>query len=288
MASRGDLGWAAWVSFHKALPAATLFWCLIAWRKTRGLSAFPPINVVPVILLTALIMQFGGNMLFQVALSYCGLAMCVSITFSTILIAGAICSRIILNEPITIRSILALSLLIVAIFILSFGADEAARSIKEQFASQNITSTTDPKAVGWGILIAACSGASYGIGGVLIRRTIKTKLTVSASLVLISSTGVVVFGLMSIWHLGWNYFVNTPLSERTVMLVGGVFNAIAFLSIGKAFRHLSVIQTNLVNATQIAMASVAGILFFQEPLTIWLGIGCILTIIGLFAMDKKK
>lgn len=227
-------------------------------------------------------------MLFQVALSYCGLAMTVPITFSTIIIAGAILGRLVIGEPITVRSILSQGLLIGAVIILGFGADEAAQAVKNQFATTNTAEPVSPKAVGWGILIAALSGASYGAGGVMIRRTVKTKLTVSASLVLISSTGVVVFAIMATVLLGWEKVAYTPMSERWVILGGGVFNAIAFLSIGQAFRYLTVIQTNLVNATQIAMAAVAGILFFEEPLTIWLGIGCALTIVGLMAMDKKK
>jgi len=38
----------------------------------------------------------------------------------------------------------------------------------------------------------------------------------------------------------------------------------------------------------VAMAALAGLWFFNEPLTVWLGLGVLLTIIGVAAIDRPE
>lgn len=278
VADSGDLAWAMYISLHKAMPAAALAWGLIAYRKIHGLTALPPLRLIIPLVLTGLVMQFGGNLQFQLALSYCGLALTVPSAFATIIIGGAVLGRMMLNEPITVRSVISQTLLISSIFILSISASDVSQALGDD---------RDVWDVLFGLLIAAGAGLSYGFCGVMIRRTVKTNLTVSASLVLISTTGVVVFFTTSIVHMGWREILSTPWETRGIMLTAGVFNAMAFFAVGNAFRHLSVIQTNMFNGAQIAMAAVAAVLFFAEPVTVWLVLGTAATVIGLLIMDRS-
>ena len=50
---------------------------------------------------------------------------------------------------------------------------------------------------------------------------------------------------------------------------------------------MPVVQGNLVNASQGAMAAVAGVAFFDEAWTAALSIGVGLTVLGLLVMRKR-
>ena len=68
------------------------------------------------------------------------------------------------------------------------------------------------------------------------------------------------------------------------MGTAGILNFLAFIALSVALKSLPVIAVNLLNASQVAMAAVAGILLFSEPVTNSLVIGVALTLIGLVAM----
>jgi drug/metabolite transporter (DMT)-like permease len=78
--------------------------------------------------------------------------------------------------------------------------------------------------------------------------------------------------------------LDTEPRDLQIMLLAGLFNAIAFLAITKAFQLASVVYVNAVNATQAAMAAIAGILFFNEAESAELGLGVLLTVVGLLLM----
>ena len=271
----GDFDWSIWVTAHKALPATILTWSLVTRNWWQNKTALPKPRAILSLIGAGLIMQCMGNLSFQYALSLIGLAMSVPIAFALILFSGAVFSRIFLGEPITLRSLLALLVLIIAVCLLSFGAGDASRSILKDATSQEILR---------GVVMAMMAGTAYGICGVFIRRHVKD-LPVSATLVWISTSGLVCMGIASVVRIPWEILAATTPRESAIMLLAGGFNAGAFYCIGQAFRYLSVNQVNMVNTTQIAMATVAGLAFFAEPFTVWLGIGVVLTIIGLYLMD---
>jgi len=271
----GDFDWSIWVTAHKALPSTLLTWTLVTSNFLRGKQALPGPRVIGALILAGVIMQCAGNLSFQYALSLIGLAMSVPIAFALILFSGAVFSRIFLGEPITTRSVLALLVLMVAVSLLSFGAGEASRSILADASGAEILR---------GVLVAMLAGTAYGVCGVFIRRHVRN-LPVSATLVWISTTGLVCMGTAALTRIPWDVLASTPPRDTITMLLAGTFNAGAFYCIGQAFRYLSVNQVNMVNTTQIAMATMAGVVFFAEPLTLWLSIGVILTITGLYLMD---
>jgi len=274
----GDIDWSIWVTAHKAVPAFILTWSIVLTNHFRGAVAFPPRKLILPLICTGIAMQFGGNMMFQYSLGLIGLAMTVPICFSMILTGGAIASRFFLGEPITGRTLLALAFLMGAVTILSFGAGEASQAI--------LTSASGGE-IALGITVAMIAGTSYGVSGVVIRRNVRN-LPVSATLFLISTTGLVGMTLAAVLRIPMEELLATTPRETGIMLLAGFFNAIAFYSIGFAYRHLPVNQVNMINTSQIAMASLAGVLIFMEPLTFWLISGVILTMIGLILMERRQ
>ena len=68
----------------------------------------------------------------------------------------------------------------------------------------------------------------------------------------------------------------------------GIFNAVAFYLLTKAFHLIPVAYVNVVNASQTAMAALAGVLYFHEPSTNSLIAGITLMTAGLFLMDRPQ
>tara|TARA_R110002167_G_scaffold11412_3_gene50308 strand:- start:1975 stop:3063 length:1089 start_codon:yes stop_codon:yes gene_type:complete len=276
--------WAIWISALKSVPATIVGWALVAYRGSQGLPALPPRRLVLPLILTGLVMQFGGNVMFQWSLSLGGLAFTVPLCFATLLTTGALLGRIFLEEAITPRMFASMIILTAAIVILSLGAHQAEVSVFENMEHHSSSMAT----VALTIFVAGFAGCSYGAGGAVIRGSVRGETSISATLVLISTTGLICLTGVAVYRLGISIFWITTPWQYLVMLVGGIMNAIAFFAIGASMKYLTVTRVNLLNASQTAMAAFAGVLCFGEQLTVWLLCGTALTIGGLFLMEKKR
>lgn len=274
-----DFDWAIWVSCIKAVPATVVAWLLVARQAARGLPALPPREAVVPLLATGLFMQVGGNVMFQWALSLGGLALTVPLSFAALICTGAWLGRLVLGEAITVRTGLSIVLMLAAICLLSAGARDSTRDVSADGSIVVVVAA---------ILASCCSGAAYGTNGVVIRSTLNRKVSIPATLVLLSTSGIVWLGLLSVWRLGIDEMADTTPGELAAMLAAGSFNTIAFFSVGAALRHISVVRLNLLNASQTAMAAVAGAAFFGERVTPWLVSGTLLTAVGLAALGFRR
>jgi len=137
-----------------------------------------------------------------------------------------------------------------------------------------------------GIVLAALSGVFYGALGVLIRRTTRHAIPLSATLALISTTGVVGLGAAAVLRMGAGVLHASP-QEWLLLLIAGTLNAVAFFAISGALQRIPVVQVNLLNASQAALCAIGGVLIYHEPLTIGLAVGTLLTMAGLALMDRR-
>lgn len=279
VADRGGFDWAVWVSCVKAVPAALAAWLLVAWRAGRGLPALPPRRLVVPLVVTGLVMQFVGNVSFQWSLSLGGLALTVPLSFASLILTGAVLGRIVLGEPIGARSSAAMAVLMLAIAVLSVGAEGATEAL-----TRDATFWTIAVAV----LSATAAGVAYGACGVVIRRTVTARVSLSAALVLLSTAGVVGLGALSLIRSGPAQLLATPADDFAIMIAAGTLNAVAFFAVSAALRHIPVTEVNLLNASQTAMCAIAGVLWFAEPPTVWLYAGVLLTMAGLVLLDNGR
>jgi drug/metabolite transporter (DMT)-like permease len=271
-----------WVSAVKAVPTALFVapWLLVlAWR---GQKILPRGDVLGKLVLAGLVGQLGGNVLFQYSLGVIGVALTVPLTLGTIILGGAILGRIVLQEPLTQKTLASIFVLIVAISVLSLGADDAHRSVV------GLAASADPWQLTRGVAAAVTSGVAYAILGVVIRYGVTGRVSVPVTLGVISLAGIVSLGAGSLWRIGWQGMLDTSGRDLQVMVLAGLFNAVAFLAIAKSFQFASVVYVNALNATQAAMAAVAGVLFFQEAKSAELGLGVILTVVGLLLMRNGR
>lgn len=267
-----------WVSCVKAFPTVvgTAPWLFLLRRS--GERLFPPPKVIGTLVMAGLLGQLGGNVVFQWALGVIGMALTVPLCMGALIIGSATLGRICLNEPLTVKTVAALTALVAAIWMLSLGARDAA-SVSELLEESTWLVTL---AVG-----AAClAGVSYAVLGVAIRRAVLGQASVAATTFCVALTGVLTLAPASIARLGWEQIWQTPPDDFAIMLLAGLFNLVAFVALTRALQIATLAYVNALNASQVAMAALAGVVFFREQPSIALALGAGLTIAGLLLLPR--
>ena len=278
LADRESISRAVWVSCVKAVPAAVVAFAMGLSSKRWGTRFFPPAKFSLMILASGLFMQFGSNVGFQWSLSRTGMAVTVPVSYASMLLLSAWMGKRQLGEHISLRAALSMGLLIVAIALLSGGAANARSDIR------SLTSPVLFLSIG----AALIAGAGWAWTGVVIRQAVTSGVSVAATIFLFSMSGVVGLGLTTIGVSGWYHPKFTTPHEFGWMFLAGAFNALAFFMLTAALQRITVVRTNLINASQIAMTTTAGVVLFQERGTVFLLFGTFLTIVGLFVMGSAK
>ncbi len=228
----------------------------------------------------SLFAQLAGNVVFQWALGVIGMAMCVPLCLGALIISSALMSRRLLDEHFSFRDLMAMSVLILAVAVLSRGAADAHASVAGEEAGASFW------LLAGGVAAAALSGVAYAVLGVVIRRCVCRGARSITALCIVSTTGFISLGLLSYWRLGGETILLTPSRDVFNMLMAGVFNAAAFVALTQSLRLIPVMYVNGINATQTGMAGLAGIWLFREALSWPLVLGVVLTIAGLFLMGS--
>jgi drug/metabolite transporter (DMT)-like permease len=269
-----------WVSCVKAIPTAVFTGVPIAAGLMAGQRVLPDKHVLKTLVLAALLGQLGGNVLFQYSLGVVGIGLAVPLCMGMIIIASAVLARLYLHESVTVGALVSMIALVAAIWVLSLGADAAYLSVVKQA----------PR--GWllaGGVIAACfSGFAYAVLGVAIRYGVTGKASITATTFVVCFVGVVSLGLVSCQRLGYAGILGTHPRDWLSMLAAGLFNFVAFIALARALQVATVIYVNGVNASQVAMAAVAGVVLFRESPSWALVMGVVLTIAGVMLMPRHR
>lgn len=228
--------------------------------------------------LASFLAQFLGNAAFQKALERIGLAASVPITLGVLIVGGAALGVIILKEPVSQRKVLAMMTLIVAVVVLSLPRQESSVIGQTPIA---------PIEVVIGSLWAATSGLAYSFFGVTMRQTIQAGGRSSTLMFVSGLTGTITLWSYCFAMLGAPVIAKTTLSQWGTMIAAGFFNFSAFIAITAALRLLPVVAVNLINASQVAMAAIAGVILFDEPVTVPLVSGILLTLVGLVILAGR-
>ncbi len=123
--SSADLGWDIWVSAMKAVPTLVVSIVLVLLRQGPGKgSLYPSYKVVMVLLVAALIMQFGGNLCFQIALGNIGLAISVPFVFALIIFSGAFFGKIFVGDTVSTKTMISIVIMAASVVLLSYAASQ--------------------------------------------------------------------------------------------------------------------------------------------------------------------
>lgn len=272
-----------WVSCVKSLPTlifvAPFFW----WQLRKQKVQFVSRRFVVVLVVTSILGQLGGNAVFQWSLGVIGIALSVPLTLGALIVSGAIMGRYFLGEPVTSRTLVAIVLLTLSVFVLSLGAESAHASVVG-----SLVSDVSWWHIGLGVGGALFAGTSYAVLGVVLRYGMSNGTSVSFALFVVSVVGVISLGGVSLNRFGVDVLHQYSLEQYGVMLAAGVFNALAFLALTKAFQLAPMVYINAINGSQAAMAAVAGVIIFRESPTSALWIGVVLTIFGVAILDRQQ
>lgn len=270
----------AWVSFNKAIPATVVGWVLVLMGMSQGRRMMPPRELLRTLIGLAIFVQIAGNIAFQWSLAQVGLALAVPLGFGMIIVSGAILGRIWLSEPITGRSAISILVLIAAVGILSVGAAPDQKAVLSESVAK--------PAIVLGVIAACSAGFAYAVNTTYIRAMALGAMPVATTLMVISTVGVVVHGLITAVQIGWTGVTATTLEQWGAMYGAGISNAVAFFSLGYALQRISVLHVNILNASQVAMAAIAGVVIFGEKPSMAMYVGCGLTALGMVLIQARK
>lgn len=274
-----------WVTCVKALPTVLMVLPWVAWRVFQGQSIVRSRTDLVALIAASILAQVAGNVAFQWSLGIIGLALAVPFTLATILVGSTALGHWFLDEIVTKRTLVALLLVLVAVAVLSFGADDANRSITE---SQDIEQTVEKANVVLGVIVVCVAGFAYSILGATLRWARERGTPTPGVLFVTGLVGLIVLGGICLVQPGWEVVRQTSQRELSLMFCAGVFNALAFAALVCAMHLSGLVYVNALNASQTALAAIAGILFFNEAFSWPLLVGIPLTVIGLLMMKSTR
>lgn len=283
-----------WVSAVKTVPTALFMIPWMLHMHYRGQRAVPPLAVLAVVAIGGFVGQVCGNIPFQWALGIIGVALTVPLNLGGMIVCGAILGRVFLHEPVTFRAAGAMLVLLVAVFVLFLGAENAHDAVRGEAATA--VEGVLPATVSWphylelagGVAAACLCGLAYAVLNTVNRYYVTRGHSLPGTLFTVSIVGMLSLGSISIWRIGLEGMLATTPRDLGLMLLAGVCNAAAFVTLTKSLQLTSLVFVNALNATQATMAALMGVLFFQEPPSPWLLTGVALTIVGLLLMRKRR
>jgi DME family drug/metabolite transporter len=272
-----------WVVCVKESITASLVVPWLLMRLLRGLTVFPlkEIKMLGMLILVGLAVQLIGNFGFLWALERIGLA----INNGTMLLSSAVFAWLIFGEKISLRSALTMGLLLAALVLLGFGAEASAKAC-------NISSpTAAPRVleIAAAVAVACIAGTVFAVLSIACRRSMNSLMPQSALIFIITSMGAVTWGPICLSRFSLEQLQSfTSFDVFVWMLAAGFFNLLGFLGISKGLQLTTVVHASVLNASQVALAAVAGILLFNEPSNLWLIFGVSMMIVGILFVDRPK
>lgn len=273
---------AALVTCMKAVPTFFLACAMIGADLARRQFVMPAANTVLMLVTTALIVQFAGNLALQGAFGMIGLALTIPLSFGTLIVASAVMGRVWLLEPITSRMLLSMTLLVISIALLTLGAEESTG-----LPAASGGAIAPSWSIAMGVLLACVSGVAYSLIAVVIRSATR-QTSVAVILLVVSVVGIATLAPTAIAQMGLAELWQTKPTTWGYMLLAGSCNAAGFYTLGKSLQLISVVHANLLNASQVAIAAVSGILLFGEPSNWAMMLGLVIGIVGLVVIRDES
>jgi drug/metabolite transporter, DME family len=269
----------SWATCNKELVTVLVAGPWLLFEVLRGHRILPSRGTVSVLLLVGLAVQLLGNLPSQWSYDKVGIAIVIAANVGTMLTASAAMGRLFLGERVSRRSVGAIGLLLGSLGLLALGAEAAGKDISPESSTWIIAAAVAAPCV---------AGVVYALLSVTIRHTVMRGTRLSVVMFAIPAMGVLTLGPLSFHQLGVEQLLQTPPEQFAWMYTAGFFNLLGFLAIIKGLQLTTVVHANVVNASQVAMAAVAGIMLFNEPRNPWLLFGVVFTILGVVLIDRPR
>lgn len=268
-----------WVSFFKAIPTVVLLGPVAIWQVATRRTPLPSASSLVLLIVAAIASQLLGNALLQWSFGVIGVAMSVPLCLGSMIVVSVFISKWILHEHLTRWQTWGAVSLVLALVTLSMAGKGAVQSVADSQTQWWLTLV--------GIIAPMSSGVSYAFLSLAIRRGVSHEVSMFTTTSLICAVGMLILGPLSLFTAGFEKIALTTLPQYGVLLVAGLLNAGAFVSLAMSFRYAPIIVGNAANSLQNPLSALAGVYLFHEADSIYLQFGIVLTVAGVVMMGLK-
>lgn len=248
---------------------------LLLFQYLRGRASLPSRRSLGILLAAGAAVQLIGNVGLLWAMGIVGLAIALPVALAVSLISAALLGTFFLKESLTWRVMLGIGLLIAGIVCLRAGAGGGLEGIH-----------TPAGMVIVAILVACLAGVTYGLLTIAIRHVARRDTSVWVVVLVVTGCGMVLLGVLSWARFGIARLAATPAEHLFWMGVSGFLNLLGFLALTKGLQWTPVARANILTASQVALAALAGWILFQENVNAPVLMGFALTLAALFCTDR--
>lgn len=279
-----------WSIAVKELATVVCVSPFIVAQWIRGKYRFPAKEIVFALILAGIACEAVGARSHLQAYDALGLALATPLIQAAQLILSSLIGAFFLKERVTKMKCVALALLIVAVWLLSWGGGDAPISRR-------------PTRLGFGLLCAFCTALGYAtqlsiMRGVLRRKKTDATKESSASknlyaptslvMVTITGIGVLVCGGALTCEEGLAGWTTAPPECWAFVLIAGIANMIGFFFQIEGLRRLFVLKQTMVANAQTISLTLVGVVFFREKFTLIVALGVAMVAAGVAIAGLEK
>ena len=303
-----------WILFYKEIIgiAILLPWLLLRWGQGR--FRYCSKRLILYIIIAAVICQLIGSQLQVLGYAVIGLIIAVPLIQASMLLGVALLGYFIFGEYLSRRRKIAITILIVAVTILSIGKE--------------LTNTGEARVgsdIGAGIFLLVAigtvvSGLAFAVYVVMIRYVIRqfwqdessarlsfsfrhwvghdhvkqpgvrhyAPFPVTLLAVIVLAVGAVIFGAILYGKQGTAGFYAVPSAAWYAIVISGICNLVAFIFQIQSLRMTSAVQASLIAVSQMLLLSLIGWWFFDEIVTWIVMIGLGLIVYGILMSARPE
>ena len=302
-----------WILFFKESVGLLLLLPWLCLRFGQGRFRHTSRRLMIYVLLAAVLCQLFGARLHVLGFAVIGLIIAVPLIQSSTLLGVAVLGHFVLGDSLSRWRKISITILVVAITILSIGKGLLAAPPSEQTVSASVF-----------LLVAAgtiVAGLSYSVYIVMLRYIIRkywkeenstwhsfqfhrwighdfekqtakqlySPFPVTLMMALVLSVGIVIFGTCLYGKHGITGFYNVPEIAWRCILLSGICNAVGFFFQIQGLRMTSAVQASLIAVSQMILLSLIGHYFFAEAinLVVLLGLGLTFCGVVMSALPEK-
>lgn len=264
-----------WVICVKETVTVAVVGPWLAYLGLRQAAVWPSRQGLIGLAVVGLAVQLLGNLGMLWALGVVGLSITIPAVLGVNLAGSAVLGWVFLKERVTRRTIAAIAMLILAVVLLKIGAGQVNHWVAQ-----------DPLRVALALGACATAGLVFAAMAVAIRKTVTGHVPPAVVVFVITGMGTLSLGPLSVWRLGIPALAATPKGSIGLMLAAGLLNLIGFFTITRGLQFATVVRANVLNASQVAMAAIVGMVVFGEAPAATLVAGICLTIIGMVLIER--
>jgi drug/metabolite transporter (DMT)-like permease len=268
-----------WAIGNKELVTVLAVGPWVLAQAWRGKSGFPRGRPLAILVAAGLATELIGNLGVQWGYQVVGMAVMVPAYTGFILVSSALLGRLLLGEKVSARNMAAIGLVILAVVLLGAGGGQGVPATAAK-------PPASPLAIAAAIAVAVAAGTVFALLGIAVRNCVTGTTSQSAVMVIITGMGVLSLGPLSFASAGAAKLLATPWQQYALMSAAGICNLIAFTALVRGLHLTTVLHVYMLNAGQVALAAVAGIVFFGEDANGRLVLGVVIMIAGIFAFGS--